>query len=119
VNLLLRLYEPEDQTVFIDGIDIKTNGAPPFRESGGLCFTGDFFFFSAPCATTFFFGRNERRSERVEEATRIAQLLPMIQLFGAGFDTVIGERACAVRRTKAAHALAAAIIKKSADPDSR
>ena len=37
VSLLLRLYEPGDQEVFIDGVDIKQNGPPSARRCHWSC----------------------------------------------------------------------------------
>ena len=111
VNLLLRLYEPEDQTVFIDGIDIKQMARRHLEEAVGYV-SQEIFLFSGSVRDNILFGAMNGEAERVEEATRIAQLLPMIQLFGAGFDTVIGERGVRLSGgQKQRTALARAIIK--------
>jgi ATP-binding cassette subfamily B multidrug efflux pump len=111
VNLLLRLYEPEDQTVFIDGIDIKQMARRHLEEAVGYVSQEIFLFFGS-VRDNILFGAMNGEAERVEEAARIAQLLPMIQLFGAGFDTVIGERGVRLSGgQKQRTALARAIIK--------
>ncbi len=111
VNLLLRLYEPEDQTVFIDGIDIKQMARRHLEEAVGYVSQEIFLFFGS-VRDNILFGAMNGEAERVEEATRIAQLLPTIQLFGAGFDTVIGERGVRLSGgQKQRTALARAIIK--------
>jgi ATP-binding cassette, subfamily B, multidrug efflux pump len=111
VNLLLRLYEPEDQTVLIDGIDIKQIARRRLEEAVGYVSQEIFLFFGS-VRDNILFGTVNGEAERVEEAARIAQLLPTIQLFGAGYDTVIGERGVRLSGgQKQRTALARAVIK--------
>jgi ATP-binding cassette, subfamily B, multidrug efflux pump len=157
VSLLLRLYEPPDQSVFIDGIDIKC--LPVHRLEAVVGYVSqDIFLFSGTIQDNILFGaengesnnvetpgqarrttsvalglaslaqdgpstfkRNPKReapgsgrgpSRGVEEAARVAQLLPTIRSFSAQFDTVIGERGVRLSGgQKQRTALARAIIK--------
>ena len=103
VNLLLRLYEPEDQTVLIDGIDIKQMARRRLEEAVGYV-SQEIFLFSGSVRDNILFGAVNGAAERVEEAARIAQLLPTIQLFGAGLrHRDRRARRALVGRTKAAH----------------
>ena len=111
VNLLLRLYEPGDQQVFIDGIDIKQMARHQLEETIGHV-AQDIFLFSGSLRENILLGSENGVASQVEDAARIAQLLPTIETFNAGFDTVIGERGVRLsggqrQRT----ALARAIIK--------
>jgi ATP-binding cassette subfamily B protein len=111
VNLLLRLYEPGDQQVFIDGIDIKQMARHQLEETIGHV-AQDIFLFSGSLRENILLGRENGAANQVEDAAHIAQLLPTIETFSAGFDTVIGERGVRLsggqrQRT----ALARAIIK--------
>jgi len=111
VNLLLRLYEPGDQQVFIDGIDIKQMARHQLEETIGYV-AQDIFLFSGSLRENILLGSENGVANQVEDAARIAQLLPTIETFNAGFDTVIGERGVRLsggqrQRT----ALARAIIK--------
>jgi len=111
VNLLLRLYEPGDQQVFIDGIDIKQLARHQLEETIGHV-AQDIFLFSGSLRENILLGSENGAASQVEDAARIAQLLPTIETFNAGFDTVIGERGVRLsggqrQRT----ALARAIIK--------
>jgi ATP-binding cassette subfamily B protein len=111
VNLLLRLYEPADGMVFIDGIEIKKW---PLRElENAIGFVGqDIFLFSGSIRDNILFGLENGGAGRIEEAARTAQLLPTIHSFGARFDTVIGERGVRLSGgQKQRTALARAIIK--------
>ena len=78
VNLLLRLYEPEDRTVFIDGVDIKQMPRRNLDEAIGYV-SQDIFLFFGSVRDNILFGAMNGEAERVEEASSIAQLLPAIQ----------------------------------------
>jgi ATP-binding cassette subfamily B protein len=72
----------------------------------------DIFLFSGSLRENILLGRENGAANQVEDAAHIAQLLPTIETFSAGFDTVIGERGVRLsggqrQRT----ALARAIIK--------
>jgi ATP-binding cassette, subfamily B, multidrug efflux pump len=111
VNLLLRLYEPGDQQIFIDGIDIKQM-ARQRLENGIGHVAQDIFLFSGSLRENVLLGSDNGAANRIEEAARIAQLLPAIAGFSAGFDTVIGERGVRLSGgQKQRAALARAIIK--------
>jgi ATP-binding cassette subfamily B protein len=146
VSLLLRLYEPPDQSVFVDDVDIKS--LPVHRLEAAIGYVSqDIFLFSGTIQDNILFGaengessnaetpgqargstfdpstfkRNPEReapgsgpgpSRGVEEASRVAQLLPTIRSFSAQFDTVIGERGVRLSGgQKQRTALARAIIK--------
>jgi ATP-binding cassette subfamily B multidrug efflux pump len=91
-NLLPRLFEPPEDAVFIDGIDIRRIPLSVLREAIG--FVGqDIFLFSGTIRENILFGTKDGQNTKVlEEATQIAQLLPAVQEFTRGFDTVLGER---------------------------
>jgi ATP-binding cassette subfamily B protein len=111
VSLLLRLHEPPNGTILVDGVDIKQ--IPLQRLQGAVGYVSqDIFLFSGSVQENLLLGVENRATDRVEEAARIAQLLPAIQSFGAGFDTVIGERGVRLSGgQKQRTALARAVIK--------
>ena len=111
VNLLLRLYEPADGQIFIDGVDIKRMPRHALESATGHV-GQDIFLFSGSVRENILFGGENGLANRVDEAARIAQLMPTIQSFQAGFDTVIGERGVRLSGgQKQRAALARAIIK--------
>ena len=111
VSLLLRLHEPEDATVFLDGIDIKRMPLRRLQDSIGFV-SQDIFLFSGSISDNIRLGIDNGTAEGVEDAARIAQLLPAIESFSAGYDTVIGERGVRLSGgQKQRAALARAIIK--------
>jgi len=111
VSLLLRLHEPADQSVLIDGLDIKS--LPVLRLEAAIGYVSqDIFLFSGTIQDNILFGAENGESGNVEEAARVAQLLPTIRSFSAQFDTVIGERGVRLSGgQKQRTALARAIIK--------
>ncbi|MGH7831098.1 MAG: ABC transporter ATP-binding protein, partial [Candidatus Binatia bacterium] len=94
VNLLPRLFEPPDGTVFIDGVDIKKFPRRVLREMVGFV-SQDIFLFSGTVRENILFGRKEGESEdgqALEASAQKAQLLPTLRQFARGFDTMVGER---------------------------
>ena len=81
VNLLLRLYEPDDQTIFVDGVDIKQM-ARRLEDAVGYVSQEIFLFFGS-VRDNILLGAENGDTDRVDEAARIAQLLPAIDSFGA------------------------------------
>jgi ATP-binding cassette, subfamily B, multidrug efflux pump len=111
VNLLLRLFEPPDGAVLIDGVDIKRLPLEHLQANIGLA-SQDIFLFSGTIRDNILFGIENGPAKSVEEAARVAQLLPAIQSFGAHFETIIGERGVRLSGgQKQRAALARAIIK--------
>jgi ATP-binding cassette subfamily B protein len=111
VSLLLRLYEPDDGTVFLDGVDIKRLPLRRLQDAVGFV-SQDIFLFSGSVSDNIRLGIENGTAKGVEDAARIAQLLPTIDSFSAGFDTVIGERGVRLSGgQKQRTALARAVIK--------
>lgn len=91
VSLVLRLFEPPEGSIFIDGIDIKS--LPPGHLKASVGFVSqEIFLFSGSIGENILFGVEDGETQKLEEAARIAQLLPAIRSFGGQFDTMIGER---------------------------
>jgi ATP-binding cassette subfamily B protein len=113
VSLLLRLYEPADNAILIDGIDIKQMALSRLQDAIGYV-SQDIFLFSGSVRENLLLGVEATNGEgaKVEEAARIAQLLPTIESFSGGFETIIGERGVRLSGgQKQRTALARAIIK--------
>jgi ATP-binding cassette subfamily B protein len=111
ISLFLRLYDPPDGTIFIDGTDIKRLPLSQLLDNVGLV-AQDIFLFSGTIRENIEFGTTHDGPARVDEASRIAQLLPAIEAFSDKFETVVGERGVRLSGgQKQRAALARAIIK--------
>jgi ATP-binding cassette subfamily B multidrug efflux pump len=91
VHLIPRLFEAPEGTLFLDGRDIRTIPLGTLKASLGLV-SQDIFLFSESIRENILFGRQEATVQDLEEAARIAALLPSIQEFSERFETVLGER---------------------------
>jgi ATP-binding cassette subfamily B protein len=111
VSLLLRLFEPPDGAVLVDGTDVKQLPLHQLEANVGFV-SQDVFLFSGTIRENILFGVENGQERKVEEAARMAQLLPSIQSFAAQFETIIGERGVRLSGgQKQRAALARAIIK--------
>ena len=111
VSLLLRLFEPPEGSVFVDGSDIKTLPLRKLQDAVGLV-SQDIFLFSGTIRENIVFGTENGAQKSVEEAALVAQLLPAIREFPSHFETIIGERGVRLSGgQKQRTALARAIIK--------
>ena len=111
VNLIPRLFEAPEGTLFLDGRDIRTIPLSTLKASIGLV-SQDIFLFSETIRDNILFGRQDATVEDLEEAARVAALLPSIQEFADRFDTLLGERGVRLSGgQKQRTALARALIK--------
>jgi ATP-binding cassette, subfamily B, multidrug efflux pump len=111
VHLILRLFEPPDGTVFIDGVDVKQIPLRRLQDDIGFV-SQDIFLFSGTIRENILLGAENGEQASVEAAAHVAQLLPAIREFSYQFETVIGERGVRLSGgQKQRAALARAIIK--------
>ncbi len=111
VQLIARLFEAPEGSLLLDGRDIRTVPLSRLRASIGLV-SQDIFLFSETIRENILFGRPDATVQDMEEAARIAALLPSIQEFVDRFDTLLGERGVRLsggqkQRTALARALVA------------
>jgi ATP-binding cassette subfamily B protein len=91
VHLIPRLFEAPEATLFLDGRDIRSIPLATLKASLGLV-SQDIFLFSESIRENILFGRQDATIQDMEEAARIAALLPSIQEFRERFETILGER---------------------------
>jgi ATP-binding cassette subfamily B protein len=89
--LIPRLLDPPEQTLWIDGADIRHIPLARLRSAIGMV-PQETFLFSATIHENIALGRPEATREQVLEAARLASLDSDLALFPQGLDTVVGER---------------------------
>ncbi|QCT01550.1 ABC transporter [Paenibacillus algicola] len=91
VHLLLRLYNPPEGTLFMDGIDIRSIPLKQLRQSIGFV-PQEHMLFSTTIGENIAFDPKEYTFKQITEAAKIAQVHDNIIEFPRQFDTSLGER---------------------------
>src|SRR3954447_13939639 len=95
VMLLPRLYDPQEGSVTIDGIDLREVDLESLRGQVGFV-SDDPFLFSDTVRNNIAYARPEASQDEVEEAARRADIHDFIAGLPDGYDTVVGERGLTV-----------------------
>ena len=90
VNMLLRLYNVEANTLFIDGVDIMKIKMKSLREAVSMT-PQDNFLFSDTIQNNIAFYDIEQNKERVVEAAEFADVNNDIMDFENKYESVLGE----------------------------
>jgi ATP-binding cassette subfamily B protein len=91
LELLTRVYNPPENTIFIDEHEIYKIPLSTLR-AHLILVPQDIFLFSATVANNIRLGKPEATFEEVVEVAKNAQVYEEILEFENGFDTIIGER---------------------------
>src|SRR5947208_4062538 len=91
VSLILRLYEPQEGAIVIDGVDIRQYRRESRRRQIGLVLQQSLLF-GATIRENIAYGRAEASVDEIIEAARAANADEFIRELEDGYDTVIGER---------------------------
>ena len=107
IGLLARLHDPPPNTVFVDGVDVRTLPLDTLRGAIGFV-PQEPFLFSDTLADNVAFGLDARpagggpgtnpphdeaeRHERILAASGVARLDKDVEDFPRGYDTMVGER---------------------------
>ena len=91
IKLLLREYDVDQGTIYLNGHDIRDYRLADLRSLIGYV-PQDQFLFASSILDNIRFGNPDLPFSAVEEATKLAQVYQDIQAMPEGFDTVIGEK---------------------------
>ncbi len=91
VALIARLYDPDEGTVLVDGVDVREVDVPSLRSE--IAFVADdSFLFTASVAENIAYARGDATIEEIEAAARRAQADAFIRELPEGYRTRVGER---------------------------
>ena len=90
VDLLLRIYNVPDGTVFVDGHDVNTVPIWQIRAAAAYV-PQDNFLFSDTIASNIAFGTDGENPDAVRQAAELADVHDNIAEFQDGYRTVLGE----------------------------
>jgi ABC-type multidrug transport system fused ATPase/permease subunit len=91
VQLIARLYDPQEGAVLVDGADVRTLDLEQLRHAVATV-DDDPFLFSATVADNIAYARPDADREEIEVAARRAQAHEFIERLPEGYDTRVGER---------------------------
>ncbi|WP_435098833.1 ABC transporter ATP-binding protein [Halarchaeum sp. P4] len=91
LKLLLRMYDPDEGAIRIDGQDISEVTLPSLRQAIGYV-SQDTFLFYGTVEENIRYGTFDADHEAVVEAAKAAEAHEFIQNLPDGYDTMVGER---------------------------
>ncbi len=95
VDLILRIYNVPDGTLFVDGHDVNDISIHSLR-AGCAYVPQDNFLFSDTIEHNIAFGVDEENRDAVMEAAKLSDVHDNIAEFQQGYDTILGERGVTV-----------------------
>ncbi len=91
IKLLMRLYDPTEGAIYIDGIDTRNIDLTNLRDNIGVI-EQEVFLFSKTIQENIAFGNPKASREEIETAAKLAQAHDFIMSFEDGYETIVGER---------------------------
>ena len=91
VKLLLRLYEPQEGTILLDGIEIQNYPLEALRRHIGYI-EQDIYLFSRTIGENISFGKPNASQEEITNVAKLAQVDGFTRDFPEGYNTIVGER---------------------------
>ena len=95
VDLILRIYNVPDGTLFMDGQDVNTLSIRSVRSACAYV-PQDNFLFSDTISHNIAFGVDAAGPEAIEHAARMADVHDNVAAFKEGYNTILGERGVTV-----------------------
>jgi ATP-binding cassette subfamily B protein len=89
--LLARLYEVEEGSVTIDGVDVRDLSQAALASMVGVV-SQETYLFHATIADNLRFAKPGATQDELERAARVAQIHGLISTLPDGYETVVGER---------------------------
>ncbi len=90
-KLLLRLYDPQEGKILLDGINIQDYSLNALRRNIGLI-EQDIFLFSQTIRENIAFGKQTATFDEIVDVAKLAQVNDFVNSFPENYDTIVGER---------------------------
>jgi ATP-binding cassette subfamily B protein/subfamily B ATP-binding cassette protein MsbA len=90
-SLMLRLYDPQEGSVSIDGVDLQQYRSESLRRQIGIVLQQSVLF-GATVRENIAYGKPDATMPEIEAAVRAANADEFIRELEDGYDTVVGER---------------------------
>lgn len=112
-HLLLRMYDPQQGTVLLDGVNVRDMNLQELRRQ--IAYTPqEAYLFSDTVYNNIKFGKDDAAEDEVKEAVRLADMEKDIAMLANGYETMIGERGVMLSGgQKQRLVLARALLKRS------
>ena len=91
VKLLLRLYEPQEGIIFLDGRNIQDFPLNELRRHIGYI-EQDIYLFSRSIKENIAFGKPNASDEEIQTVAELAQVHDFVKEFPDQYNTIVGER---------------------------
>ncbi len=91
ISLLIRLYDPTEGSIYINGVDIRRIDLQKLRREIAIA-TQDVFLFSDTIDSNIAYSNPDMSEEMVHQMAETAQAADFIEKLSDGYDTIIGER---------------------------
>ncbi|MBQ6947662.1 MAG: ABC transporter ATP-binding protein [Clostridia bacterium] len=91
ISLLIRLYDPTEGRILIDGVDIRDIDLKRLRGEIAIA-TQDVFLFSDTIDSNIAYSNPDMSEEMVRQMAETAQAADFIEKLSDGYDTIIGEQ---------------------------
>ncbi len=91
INLVLRLYDPDEGVIKIDGVDLREIRLESLRSQIGVVLQ-ESFLFSGSIAENIAYAKPDASPHEIIQAAKVAQAHDFITAFPDGYDTRVGER---------------------------
>jgi ATP-binding cassette subfamily B protein len=90
-NLISRIVEASEDTVFVDGVSVRNYPLSQLRSSIGYV-PQETFLFSDTLEENIAFGVDQTDRKHIQWAAEVAGLTEDVEGFPSGFETLVGER---------------------------
>ena len=91
MSLLLRLYDPDQGNVLVNGIDLRDFSLDQVRLNTSIALQSNVLF-AGTIAANIAYARQQATREEIENAARVACAAEFVEELENGYDTELGER---------------------------